>query len=353
MMIALLAITVLSLASCKKTEVKVPENNNGDLKKVQEFFDKHKPKYESFQIDASAGGTITLASGTTINFPPKAFRKRGSVVSGAVNISAIDYLRPNSMILGDKPTVTSDGQMLECFGEIMVRANQNGEELQLNNAEDLKPVNVALAIGAGRGNQRDNLPIWDGDTTITLTSSGYNHENQAVTLSTQLPAKKGMEWTQIPGMFGYANSTTSFFNLDALGEWRNVDVLYNDPRPKTTVLGYFGSYFTATSENYMGQEPSMLFFKTKGANTLVKLYNTILNPVTGKEGFLSYQNTMPIGQQGTFLAISTRNEKFYAEMRDVTIGAPETGKNYVGFTFNFTEVSEAQLLNMINQMNNK
>lgn len=351
----LTAILLASLAitSCKKSDAPIPVNNNADLKKIKDFFDANKPKPESFTLNAAAGGTITLASGTKITFPANAFKNASGVVSGNVNVSALDILKPSSMILGDKPTVTGDGKMLESFGEIIVKAEQNGNPLQLNRDAAGKGVNVAMAVGAGAGQQRGELPIWSGDTTITQTTSGYNHENILTTISSQVTVKKGVEWNQMPA-FGSANATTSFFNLDSLGTWRNVDVLYSDPRPKTTVLGYFGNLFnSATGTNYMGQEPSMLFFKTAGTNTLVKLYNVIFNPVAGKEGLLSYQNMMPIGQVGTFLAISTKNGKFYAEMRDVTIAAPNAGNTYTGYTFNLSEVSEAQLLNLINQMNTK
>lgn len=343
-----------SLISCRKNDANIPENNTADLQQIQQFFDQNKPKYETFTLNASAGGTITLASGTKITFPPNAFTKAGNAVSGNVEVSALDILKPSEMILGNRPTVTDDGKMLESFGEIIVRARQNGAEIQLNNNADGEGVNVALAVGAGKGRQIDGIPIWDGDTVITQTSSGNNHENQLVTISTQISVRKGIEWTQIPGNFGFANTSTSYFNLDALGDWRNVDIFYHDPRPKTTVLGFFGEHFNAsTATDYTGQEPSMLYFKPRGNNTLVKLYNVIFNPAAGKEGLLSYQNMMPIGLEGTFLAITTQNGKFYAEMRDVTIGTPDSGKNYVAFTFNFSEVSETQLLNLINQMNSK
>ncbi len=349
----IVSMAIITLTSCKKSKVEIPVNNSADLQKIQTFFDNNKPKYESFTVDASAGGTITLASGTKITFPANSFKNGSTVVSGNVTISALDILKPSSMILGDRPTVTDDGKMLESFGEIIVNAKQNGNELQLNNNAEGKAPNVALAVGAGRGAQRGDIPIWSGDTVITSTSSGHNHENQMVSVSTQVRIPKGVQWSQLPGQIGSANATTSYFNLDALGEWRNVDALYSDPRPKTTVLGYFGNLFNTTNPNYMGQEPSMLFFKTKTTNTLVKLYNVIFNPIAGKEGLLSYQNSMPIGQEGTFLAITTKNGKFYAELRDVTIPSPDAGKNYVAFTFNFSEVTETQLLNLINQMNTK
>jgi hypothetical protein len=225
--------------------------------------------------------------------------------------------------------------------------------LQLNNDPQGQVKLPQVALAGGNGADRAGIPIWDGDTTITQTSEGYNHENQLKTVSTTVTVPKGMEWTELANQSGYSAGNVSYFNLDSLGEWRNVDALYASG-PKTTVLGYFGDKFNeATATNYVGQSPSMLFFKTKNTNTLVKLYNVIFQPAAGKEGLMSYQNLMPIGQEGTFLAITTKNGKFYAEMRDATISSPAAGKNYVGYTFNFTEVSETQLLNLINQMNGK
>ena len=62
---------------------------------------------------------------------------------------------------------------------------------------------------------------------------------------------------------------------------------------------------------------------------------------------------MPIGTSGTFLAMSAKDGKFYAEMRDVTFGAPPAGKDFISYNFSLTEVSETQLLNLINQINTK
>ncbi|GAB3006806.1 hypothetical protein GCM10027051_02900 [Niabella terrae] len=316
------------------------------------FFKKHAPENQHFTIDAAAGGIITLASGTTITFPAGVFTDgSGAPVTGPVDIFARDILSANNMILADKPTLTDEGAFLESFGEIFVDARQNGNALKLNPVQ--KPVMVQVPIGVGADGNAREIPMWDGDTTITQTLSGYNHENASVSITQEILVRRGVAWSQIPG-WGVSAGATTIFPLDALGEWRNCDALYSDPRPKTTVLGYFGDKFNPeTGTNYMGQDPSMLLFKTAGTNSLIKLYNTIMLPAAGKEGFLSYQNTIPIGQEGTFLAISARNGKFYAEMRDVTIGTPDSGKDYVAFSFNLAEVSESQLLNLINQMSTK
>jgi hypothetical protein len=174
------------------------------------------------------------------------------------------------------------------------------------------------------------------------------------TVSQTVSVRKGVDWQQLPGNNALLGGGGYNFKLDSLFQWRNCDVLYNPGGTKTTVLGYFGNkYNPSTTQNYMGQEPSMLFFKVRNQNTVVKLYNTIFQPSAGKEGFLSYQNTFTVGEQGTFLAISAKDNKFYAEMRDVTIPAPAAGKNYVPYTFNLQEVSQSQLLSLIQQMNTK
>ena len=351
--IAAVAITATLFTSCKKDRVPTTPATSQDKASTQvmdAFFSKYAPKNESFTIDAAAGGTITLNSGTKINFPVNAFKtKAGVVVTGNVTLFVRDILNATSMILADKPTLTSDGQMLESFGEIIVKAEQNNDELVLNGS---KPPSVVVPIGAANAGQRQ-VPMWEGDSLVTFTQSGYNHENIEVTISNTVGVRRGVAWNQIPGS-GFASTTSTTFPLDALGTWINCDALYNDPRPKTTILGYFGDKFnTETGNNYSSADPSLLFFKTKSTNTLIKLYNAIFMPAPGKEGLLSYQESIPIGQEGTFLAISAKNNKLYAEMRDVTIPAPDAGKDYVGFTFNLTEVSETQLLNLINQMSTK
>ncbi|GAB3419818.1 hypothetical protein [Niabella aquatica] len=351
---ASVVLSIITVSSCKKSDNPIPLSGTDDKASIQimdAFFARHAPKDEKFTMDAVAGGTITLSSGTTITFPAHAFKTAaGAVVSGSVTISARDILNASDMILADKPTLTSGGEMLESFGEIIVKAEQNNNQLVLNGA---KPPSVVVPIGAGANGLQREVPMWAGDSTISYTLSGYNHENINVSVTSQVSVKRGITWDQIPG-WGVASPATTIFPLDALGEWRNCDALYNDSRPKTTVLGYFGDQFNSeTGNNYSSSDPSLLFFKTKNSNTLIKLYNVIFVPAAGKEGLLSYQNSIPVGQEGTFLALSAKNGKLYAEIRDVTIPPPGTGKTYAAFTFNMTEVSESQLLSLINQMNTK
>lgn len=351
--IAVIALTATLFTSCKKNDSAFIGTavDRASTQVMDAFFAKHAPKDELFNLDATTGGTITFSSGTKITFPPNAFKTAGgTVVSGNVTIRGRDILKASDMILADKPTITDTGSMLESFGEIIVKAEQNNNQLVLNAP---KPPNVVVPIGGGANGQQREVPMWAGDSMVSYTTTGHNHENISVSVTTQVGVRKGISWNQIPG-FGVASPTTTYFPLSTLGQWVNCDALYNDPRPKTTVLGYFGDKFnTETGNNYSSTDPSTLFFKTKGTNTLIKLYNVIFAPIAGKEGLLSYQNSIPIGQEGTFLALSAKNGKLYAEMRDVTIPAPASGKTYAGFTFNLSEVTESQLLSLINQMSTK
>lgn len=318
--------------------------------KMKTFFDANAPKYEAFTIDASLGGNLTTSKGTKINFPANAFKKsNGQIVSGHVTVEVKDIFSASDMLLGNRPTAAG-ADMLVSFGEMTVKASQGADALQLN-----APAKVVVpAPKPANGQILREIPMWSGDSAVTYTLNGYNHENTSVTLTQTGYLPRGINWTQ-NGNFAVNNGTgTAAFNLDSLGVWRNCDALMSDPRPKTTVLGYFSNQWNgATSSNYMGGEPSMLFFKAKQQNTLIKLYNTIMNAPAGKEGLLSYQNSFPIGLEGTFLAITFKDGKIYAEMQDTTIGAPASGKTYFPVTFTLTEVTESQLLLLIQQLNTK
>ncbi len=349
----LVTVTISGLSSCKKNDrLALPGiDDQASARIMQAFFEKHAPKTETFSFDASAGGTITLKSGTKITFPANAFVKPdGSPVAGSVTVSAKDILKASDMILANKPTATSSGEMLESFGEIIVNASRNDTALRLNPAVMQRPPTVMVPVGTATGAKRE-APMWEGDTTVSYTNNGFNHENQPTSVTVQYAVSKGIDWNQLPG-WGTVSGGTTIFPLDVLGQWRNCDALYNDPNPKTTVLGYFGDKFNGQTGSG-GQAPSMLFFKKAGTNTLINYSTMILNPAPAKEGFLSYQNSMPIGTSGTFLAISAKDGKLYAELKEATFGAPAAGKDFISYSFSLREVSETQLLNLINLVNTK
>lgn len=355
--LTILTIASMSVLSCKKSNSNEPQHNpndnTADGQTMTTFMASNAPKFESFTIDASAGGSITSSKGTKYTIPAGVFQTAaGASVTGNVNVDIKEIGSPSEMVFGDKPTLTRDGRMLLSYGEFFVRAAQGNQQLQLKKDSAIKVQVRAKPAGNGQ-----EIPMWDGDSTITQTLSGYDYLNVAATLSFQTRVHTGIQWDQLNASYAFFNSGngTLDFRLDSLAQWRNCDaILNNGGGPKTTVLGYFTTHYNIqTSTDYSGEQPTMLFFKPKYQNTLIKLYNTILNAPTGFQGLLSYQASVPVGMEGTFLAMSTIDGKFYADMKDVTIAAPTGLNNYVTLSFDPQEVSESTMVSLITQLNSK
>jgi hypothetical protein len=345
------AVIILSIVSCKKNNdtPMPPDNKDGEL--LADFFKNNGPKFESFTVDAATGGTVTTTKGTKFTIPANVFIKaNGQAITGSVVVAVKEILGASDMLLGDKPTLTQDGQMLISFGEFYIRASQNNNDLVLKQDSA-----IGVQVPAKAANGRQEVPMWAGDSVITTTQSGYDHENNPVTISSQIAVNKGVTWEQ-NGSYAFFNPSNSTLNfrMDSLMQWVNCDALAGDAGPKTTVMGYFSDHYNnETSNQYSGEQPTMLFFKPQGRNTLIKYYNVIMNAPAGKEGLHSYQTSMPVGLPGSFLAISTKDGKFYAEMKDVSISAPSGSNTYSSVTFDPQEVSQSDLLNLITQLNNK
>lgn len=350
--LTLIAAMAISIMSCKKNnDTSAQQNNNNDGQTMAAFMQNHGPQFEAFTVDASAGASFTSSKGIKYTIPAGAFvTSGGAAVTGSVTVAVKEINSPADMILGDKPTLTSDGRMLVSYGEFFVKATQNDQQLLLK-----KDSSVKVQVPAKPNGQE--IPMWGGDSSATFTLSGYNYLNTAVTISVQAPVRRGILWNQINTSYAFFNSAngTLDFKLDSLVKWRNCDaIISNNSDPKTTVLGYFNSHYNSqTQTDYSGDQPTALYFKPHNQNTLIKVYDIILNATGPHQGFISYEASMPIGMQGTFLAISTENGKFYADMQDVTIGSPVGSNNYVTFTFNPQEVSESAMVNLILQMNTK
>ncbi len=343
----------LTFANCNKNS---DTSSSVDAVNMKNFLDKNAPKTETFSFTATQSFKVTTTAGTIINFPANVLvDAAGQLITGNVTVSVREAHKPSEMLLSDKPTVSSEGTMLVTFGEIKVDVVQNGKALKIRDTVGLA-AQMAFAQTALTNRQ---IPMWVADTTATTVSSGLNSEGIQTTVTTSVPAMKGATWLQISGgigAFGVANTTTNQvnFNIDKLGEWRNCDVLYSDVRPKTTLLCYFSTNFNpTTTSTYQGVGPSSVFFKPKNQATLIKLYSVIVQPTAGKEGFYSYLNTIPIGMEGSFLAMSTIDGKFYVDTKDVVIAAPASGKTFTSITFSPVEVTEADLLAKITALNSK
>lgn len=348
-----MAMAALSFSACKKDSssgpIKPMVNDGAELARVLRSA---APGFETFTVNATTGGVITTAKGTRFKIPAHVFvKKGGSPVSGTVIVSVKEILDVSAMILADKPTVTAGGELLISYGEFFVQAEQGEDKLEL--ARD-SAVIVQIPQRPAAGGMKE-VPMWDGDTAISYTINGYDHQNNPVTSTKTVYTSPGVSWIQQPGSFAFFNSVDGSldFKLSDLMQWVNCDALFSIPGTKTTVMGYFSNHFNeSTGSNYSGEDPTMLYFKPRGVNSIVKFYNQIMSAPAGYQGFHSYQTSVPAGLEGTFLAISAVDGKFYAQQKDVTIGDPGAA-SYTSVSFELQEVSASQLLNLIDQMKTK
>lgn len=321
--------------------------------KLHTFLRANGPAFETYSVNLQESATFTTKGGRKYTiYANSLIRPDGSPATGPITVSVKEISDAAAMIFADRPTATNTGAPLESFGEFFVSANQGTTPLRLRK-------DSAINVQAPAKVRDQRIPMWNGDTSITFNTTGYNYVNQLVTLSTTISANKGVDWQQVTNpasayaLFDGTNGTLNF-RLDSLIKWTNCDRLMSLPNPKTTVLAYFNSnYNPATGTSFSGEEPTMLYFKPTGINSIVKFYNTIFTPPAGFEGFLSYQNAIPVGQSGTFLAISSIGGQFYAEQKTVTITAPASGNNYTTVSFNPAPVTAATLVSLINSMNTK
>ncbi|QJB35899.1 hypothetical protein HF329_33155 [Chitinophaga oryzae] len=342
-----------SNASKEKLAASAAPAPDPDGLKLHTFLRANGPAYESYTVSLQESASFTTKNGRKYTIYRNALVKPdGSPASGTITFTVKEISNAAGMIFADRPTATNTGAPLESFGEFFVAASQGTTPLRLR-----KDSAIRVQVPAKADAQR--IPMWNGDTSITINTSGYTYLNQFITLSSTVSANKGVDWQQITNpssayaLFDGTNGTLNF-SLDSLLKWTNCDRLMSLPNPKTTVLAYFNSnYNPATGSSFGGEEPTMLYFKPAGINSIIKFYNTIFTPPPGFEGFLSYQNAIPVGQSGTFLAISSIGGQFYAEQKTVTIAAPPAGKNYTSITFNPVPVSATTLIALINSMNTK
>lgn len=110
---------------------------------MSELMNQISPEYkQEFSINTSKQNIITGKNGTSFTIPPNSLvDENGKVVEGQVTISISEFLNPADAAFNNLTTL-SDGKMLESGGMFSIKANINGQELQLKkgtNVEVLMP----------------------------------------------------------------------------------------------------------------------------------------------------------------------------------------------------------------------
>jgi hypothetical protein len=259
----LMAAAVLSLSvSCKRDKAPIPVI---PFVKAADFWETHKVKAQEFKGNATTGFTITGAKGVKIVFPAGAFMDgSGNAVQGNVTVKLTEILSKKDILLSG-PMTESNGQLLVSGGEILVKAEQDGKELQAVR----KGINVEVP-----------QVMKAGDMQLFVQGPREPGANGVPNPNLQ---QSPVTWQAAPyAPFGYGPNAY-LFDLPAF-TWVNCDRFYFDPREKTTI--------TVSPDFQDGNQVSdlqvMLVFKD--ITTVVTLpYNTSL------QKFESYAMSLPIG----------------------------------------------------------
>lgn len=349
---------IFLLQSCQKNNAVT--NHEKDVELLQSFFNKYKSQKNIFTINPTEGGVFTARSGAKLYIKPNAFkRKDGTIPTGTITLEYTDILDIDNMIFFDKPTVTSDFNPIVSYCEIFISAKEGNNALNPSNLI-ADPIVATVPTTTPFVNVSDSvdfdIPIWLGDTTIENIQTGLDYEARPVTVTKPRLMNKGIYWDIAWGRgatfidVAGAQKDSVSYAIQNFDVWLNCDGFDFDPRPKTKLFCYFNNNFNNPDTVYYKIPTAYVYFKPKGRNILIKVPNPILNAIPTKEGFYTNENLSPIGLDGKFIAFSVKDGKYFAEVKTAIIPAPESGKTYSVLTFNPIEVTEIQLLAMIQSL---
>ena len=283
------------LVACKKEDPEVivlpPIDNPTPTSSISTFFDNNlESEIQIFTVNPSTNYMITGINGTTLFFNANTFEDmNGNTVSGPIEIEMIETQSNKEMLLWNRPTTTTNGQLLVSGGIVYVNVSQGGNQLSINDNAPIQasvPSNNYIAMDYFTGSEdndgRFGWELDDADTVITNTADTTNWNPNG------------------GGLF------TFDFTIDSIG-WINCDYFYGTGDPLTGVQVELPDTFN-------------------GSNSAVFIYYSNLNSVASlwdsdEDGVFDLGSTYatPIGQNISFVVISEINGSFYYTIVNATI----------------------------------
>jgi hypothetical protein len=274
---AILTTAIVSITACKKDKSTPP-----NYAKADEFMASHAIKEQSFTGNAATGFSITGEKGTKVTFAANAFVDgNGNTVSGNVTITLKEVLS-KKVVLFSGVLTESNGQLLESGGEILVKAQKDGEALRVNPA--LQKDGARVEIPKVMNNK--DMGLFVQEKRQQGGTSGNNQQQSPYT------------WTPAP-YYPFGNGPNSYtFSLPSF-TWVNCDRFYSDPNPKTTIT----ALPAFQDNNQVTDLQVMLVFKN--ISTVV----TLPFDYTAQK-FQSYQNSLPIGLQADLIILGKDSDGY-------------------------------------------
>lgn len=295
-------LAVIAVTGCQPETSFIREKEEVQTS-LEDFYSENRTALQSFSLPASSGGMKTTSAGMKIYFPGNGFvTKDGAVVNGDVSVSVKEILTPYEMIFNNMPT-TAGGLPLESGGEFQINVTKNNQELKLAPGKFLR-----IQMPKNNSANMNGMQVFNGVED----------------------ANGNVDWklNTTPGNFVVGDSTlfagSSLFS-DNVG-WINCDKFYNDP----TVT------FSVYPANAPSNDSTNVFVHLTGRNTVVKMSWT--------QGLSYFRSDKLLAVASTIIGISIKNGRLFASLTPVNV------KDGESITMNFTQYTEKQLKEKLNQL---
>ncbi len=299
--IALVAMAIFSLSSCKKIEpVSDTKATSASFITLQKTALNALVKTANF--NAETGTVFISPKGVTLTIPANAVKLNGTLVTGNVQLQYAEIFDVGNMAAANRSTMAvlpnGDKSLLNSGGEFEIKVVRNGALLDL-----VKPMKLEVPATL-TDNTAPEMELFDGI----------------------VDAKNNIDWKEIENTTGHnnievidkVNPVTSTMELtystlvNKFG-WTNIDRFYSDPRPKTTML-------VSVPEGY-NNDNCALYLKYVGQGSSLARLDTY-NPST--KLFSEHYGQIPIGLECHLIFCTEENGKWKYATKEITISAGAT-----------------------------
>ena len=318
----LVIFSVIFFFSCEKeTEtIILPSNINTtqNSSQINKFFEDNLDEAtQTINVNSSASNQIIISDkGIVYTFGSNTFiNTLGNPVSGSFNIELVEALTKKEMMLINRPTFTHSGRLLVSGGVVYLNANQNGQQLSINDSD---PVMVSIPT--------DNyipMDFFDGSFDNQGGFGWDESEDDTIITNTN---GNGQDSTFFEDFFSFD------FEIDSIG-WINCDYFYNSADPLTQVEVVLPDTFN-------------------GDNSAVFIYYSDINSVASLSDYdadgtfdLGASYSTPVGMEVTFVVISESDGTFFYNFVTTTIT-----QDHVEVISALTSVTEAELEALLNNL---
>ncbi len=131
-------VVILLIASCRKStsvvsNISTVSTTTVDYTQLNSLFNGLQPYAQNIKVNAGTYQTVRAAGGTVLRFYPHSFRDKigNFITNGVVNIQITEMYNPGAM-LANRSSETSNGKLLNCGGQVNIKATINGMDVFAN-----------------------------------------------------------------------------------------------------------------------------------------------------------------------------------------------------------------------------